>query len=148
MKGGERKLRALLKLRAVARRQVTAAARTLAGLEQARGEAMRSLERLEAAIRTEETVALGRAEIGFRDFAAFLAGAAAKREALLQSCRSLDHEINGSREALHAAEIERRKFDHLVDQVAARRRANANKREVALLDEAGRRGRGSRGARG
>lgn len=148
MSGGERQVRAFLKLRAVARRQATAAARSLAGLEAALAETTRSLEMLEAAIRTEESVALGRAEIGFHDFAAFLTGAAAKREALLRSRHTLDREIEASREALRAAEIERRKFDHLVDQIAAQRRASTRRREGAILDEAGRRGRGSRSAPG
>lgn len=141
MSVGMRQFRALLKLRAVAGRSVEAAARSLKDLEQARAEAGRALDRLEAAIRLEETIALGRAEIGFRDFAAYLTGAAAKREAIIASCRSLEREIAAQREVLAAADLERRQFDHLVDQIAVSIRQRRQKAENARLDDAGRRAR-------
>lgn len=129
----------LLKLLLAARREAERSARFLTDLERSRQDAAGSLDRLDAAIREEEAVALGRADIGFRDFAGYLAGAAAKRAALLQSCRALDAEIVAAREALTSAEIERRKLDHLVDLVAAAIRSQRRKRENSLLDDAGRR---------
>jgi hypothetical protein len=139
MNNAMRQYRGLMKLLAVARRTSEGQRRRVDELEGARASAGDALHRLEAAIRTEEAVALGRTEIGFRDLAGYLAGAAAKREALLATCRALDAEIAAAREALTAAEIERRKLDHLCDLRAAALRKRRDKREGALLEEAGRR---------
>ncbi len=148
MNNGAKEFRALLKLRAVARRHVQSASRSLTELERARTDALQSLERLEAAIRTEEAVALGRTDVGFRDFAAYLAGAAAKRTALLHSCRMLDREIDAKRRAVADAEIEVRKFDHLVGQIEGRLRKSRQKTEDAALDDVGRRSRSVRRSAG
>ncbi len=132
-----REIRALLRLRAMARRNVQVESRFLADLERARSDALLSLENLEAVIRTEETVALGRTEVGFRDFAAYLAGAAAKRTALLQSCRILDAEIATKRQAVVESEIDVKKLDHLTSQLEGRLRKTRRKKEDDGLDEAG-----------
>lgn len=129
----------LIKLLSLARRSAESASRRLADLEAARRSAGDALERLEAAIRTEEAVALGRTEIGFRDLAGYLVGAASKRESIIATCRSLDAEIAAAREALTDAEIERRKLRHLADLSADAVRKIREKRERALLDDAGRR---------
>lgn len=147
MNDSTRHYRGILKLLAVARREAEAASRRLADLEGARASAGDALGRLEAAIRTEEAVALGRTEIGFRDLAGYLAGAAAKRDALIATCRALDGQIAAAREALTAAEIERRKLDHLRDLQAVALRKRRDKREGALLEEAGRRLAASRSGR-
>lgn len=139
MSGGAREFRAILKLRAAARRRVQSESRSLAELERARSDALQSLDRLEAAIRTEEAVALGRTDVSFRDFAAYLNGAAANRSALLQSCRTLDAEIAAKRQAVVEAEIEVRKLDHLAGQFEERFRKARRKKEGEALDEAGRR---------
>ncbi len=139
MNDAARHVRGLLKLLAVARRSSDAASLTLANLERSRQDAVAALEQLEAAIRNEEAVALGLTEIGFRDFAGYLAGAGVKRSAILATCRSLDAEIAGAKDALVVAEIERRKLDHLADLAAAALKKRRDKRENALLDEAGRR---------
>lgn len=144
MSGGAQEFRALLKLRAVARRLVEAEARSLAELARARTDALQSLDRLEAVIRTEEAVALGRMDVGFRDFAAYLAGASAKRTALLQSCRTLDAEIEAKREAVVKAEIEVKKLDHLAGQFETKVRKTRRKKDGEALDEAGRRTHGRR----
>ncbi|MDZ7628208.1 MAG: hypothetical protein U5J99_07335 [Parvularculaceae bacterium] len=129
----------LLKLLAIARRNGDSQALALADLETSRRDAAAALDRLEAAIRTEEAVALGRTEIGFRDFAGYLAGATAKRAAILASCRTLDEAIAGARARLKAAEIERKKLEHLVGLAAAGLKKRRDKREGAMLDDAGRR---------
>jgi flagellar export protein FliJ len=134
-----RHLRGLLKLLGLARRGVEAAGRALADLDRSRRHAGDALERLEAAIRTEEAVALGQTEIAFRDFAGYLAGAGAKRAALVETCRTLDAQIAAAKAALVAAEIERRKLDHLVDLAAGMLKKRRAQRENAALDEAGRR---------
>lgn len=139
MNDADRHQRGLLKLLAVARRAVEAAGRTIGDLEAARKSAGDALEKLEAAIRTEEAVALGRTEIGFRDLAGYLAGAGAKRAALITTCRSLDAELAAAREALTDAEIERRKLSHLADLRADALRKRRDKRDGVLLDDAGRR---------
>lgn len=131
--------RGLLKLLSVARRTAEGARLTLAERQKALARAEEALAGLEAAIRTEETVALGRTEIGFRDLAGYLAGAEAKRAALIATCRALEGEISVAREAITAAEIERRKLDHLTDLAAEALRKKRDKREVARLDDAGRR---------
>jgi flagellar export protein FliJ len=143
-----REFRALLKLRAIARRLVQSESRALTELERARTDALASLERLEAAIRTEEAVALGRTDVSFRTFAAYLSGAAAKRSALLQSCRLLDAEMDAKRQAVLEAEIEVKKLDHLADQFEGRRRKSRHKRDAEALDDAGRRSRRLRRAAG
>lgn len=142
-----RHYRGLLKLLAVARREADGASRRLADLEASRMSAAAALERLETAIRTEEAVALGRTEIGFRDLAGYLAGAAAKRDTLIATCRSFEAEIAVAREVLTAAEIERRKLDHLRDLQATALRKRRGKREGALLEESGRRPAASRSGR-
>jgi hypothetical protein len=147
MNDSMRQYRGLLKLLAVARREAESQRRRVDDLEGSRASAGDALRRLEAAIRTEEAVALGRTEIGFRDLAGYLAGASAKREALLATCRALDVEIAVAREALTAAEIERRKFDHLCDLQAAALRKRRDKREGVLLEEVGRRLASSRSGR-
>ncbi len=139
MNDGTRQYRGLLKLLALARRESEGCRRRVDELEALRAGAEDALDRLEAAIRTEEAVALGRTEIGFRDLASYLAGAAAKRDALVSTCRALNSDIVAAREALAAAEIERRKLDHLCDLQATALRKRRDKREGALLEEAGRR---------
>lgn len=139
MSDGARQFRALLKMRAVARRSLASAAQSLAGLERAKADVRQSLDRLDAAIRTEEAVALGRADVGFRDFAAYLSGAASKRTALIQSGRTLDAEIATMCAAVLEAEIELKKLDYLTDQFEARIRKSLRKREAVALDDAGRR---------
>jgi flagellar export protein FliJ len=134
-----RQFRALLKLRAVARRHSESAARNLAELERTRSSALLSLDRLESTVRTEEAAALKHSNGGFRELAAYLDGVSVKRAALLQSCRSLETEIASACEALVEAEIERRKLDFLVDQYGARSRKRRQKQEGDLLDDAGRR---------
>ena len=134
-----RRYRGLLKLMALARRSAETASRRLAELEASRRSVGKALDLLEAAIRTEEAVALGRTEIPFRDLAGYLAGAAEKRAGLMATCRSLDAEISAAREALAAAEVERRKLDHLADLRAERLRKRRAKRESLLLEDAGRR---------
>lgn len=131
--------RGLMKVLAVARRAAETASRKLADAESSRKSAGDALDRFEAAIRTEEAVALGRTEIGFRDLAGYLAGAVQKRAAMIATCRSLDAEIDAAREALAAAEVERRKLSHLADLHAEAVRKRRDKREGALLEEAGRR---------
>ena len=98
-------------------------------------------------MRTEEAVALGRTEIGFRELAGYLAGADAKRASIIATCRSLDAEIAAARDALTSAEIERRKLSHLADLCAAADRKSRDKREAKFLDDAGRRSPTSRGGR-
>jgi flagellar biosynthesis chaperone FliJ len=142
-----RQYRSLLKLLAVARRTAEAERRKLVEREAARASAADALERLEAAIRTEEAVALGRTEIGFRDLAGYLAGAGSKRAALIETCRALDGEIAAAREAVSLAEVERRKLDHLVERAADTLRKRRDKKEAAALDEAGRRHAASRSGR-
>lgn len=147
MNNALRDYRGLMKLLAVARREAEAAGRRLVDLESSRKGAGDALDRFEAAIRTEEAVALGRTEIGFRDLAGYLAGAGPKRAALIATCRSLDAEIDAARKALAAAEVERRKLDHLADLRAEALRKRRDKREGALLEEAGRRPRTGRSGR-
>ena len=138
MSYGLRQFRAMLKLRAIARKNLEFAARALADAERARNGVLQSLDRLEAAIRTEEAVALGRTEVGFRDFAAYLAGASLKRTALHQSRQTLDAEIAALREAVLTAEIELKKFDFLTGQFEARLQKRLRKEQADVLDEAGR----------
>jgi flagellar export protein FliJ len=142
-----REHRSLLKLLALARRTAETASHRVADIEASRRSAHEALERLEAAIRTEEAVALGRTEIGFRDLAGYLAGAASKRSALIATCRSLDAEAAAAREALTAAEIERRKLGHLADLRAALLRKRRARRDQSQLDDAGRRLTASRSGR-
>lgn len=131
--------RGLLKLLAIARRNQESEALALADLEAARRETAAALDRLEAAIRMEEAVALGRTEIGFRDFAGYLAGATAKRDAILASNRTLDAGIAGAKARLRLADIERKKLEHLVDLAAAALKKRRQRRDGAMLDDAGRR---------
>ena len=133
-----RRHRGLVKLMALARRSAEAASRRLAELEASRLGVGKALDLLEAAIRTEEAVALGRTEIGFRDLAGYLAGASEKRAGLIATCRSLDAEISVARETLALAEVERRKLDHLADLRAETLRKRRAKRESLLLEDAGR----------
>lgn len=139
MSEGARQFRATLKLRSVARRTLASATRSLIELERAKTDVLQSLDRLESAIRKEEAVALGRTDVGFRDFAAYLSGAAAKRTALLQSGRMLDGEIAAMRETVIGAEIDLKKFDYLADEFEARLRKRLRKQESILLDDVGRR---------
>lgn len=148
MSGGTREFRALLKLRAAARRLVQSESRSLWEFERARSDALQSLDRLEAAIRTEEAIALGRTDVGFRDFAAYLAGAAEKRTVLMQSCRTLEVEIAARRQAVIEAEIEVKKLDHVASQFAGRLRKVGRKKEGETLDEAGRRNHNSKRSAG
>lgn len=144
MSEGVRHYRGLLKLRGVARRAAETAARSLSDLEKAKSDALAALERLDAVIRKEEAVALGRTDIGFRDFASYLEGASAKRAALLQSCRTLDDEIAAARAGVLEAEIEFRKFDHLAAQFEKRILKSRQKKLGEILDDAGRRGHAQR----
>lgn len=134
-----RHLRGLLKLLSLARRHVDAAGLRLTSLERSKSDVSDALALLEAAIRSEEAVALGRTEITFRDFAGYLAGAGAKRLSLVETCRSIDAEIDAARAALVAAELERRKLEHLVDLAATALKKRRAKRDNAKLDDAGRR---------
>lgn len=131
--------RGLLKLLAVARRTAETASRRLADLQSSRRTAGEALDTLEAAIRTEEAVALGRTEIGFRDLAGYLSGAASKRKTMIATCCALDAEIDAAREALISAEVERRKLEHLANLRAEIVRRRRNRRDGALLEETGRR---------
>ncbi len=139
MTDAPRQYRGLLRLLAVARRAAETASRAVADLEASRRTAEDAIEKLEVAIRTEEAVALGRTEIGFRDLAGYLAGAGSKRAALLATCRSLDAEIGAARKTLTEVEIERRKLGHLASVQSEAMRKRRDKREGALLDDAGRR---------
>lgn len=139
MQNNERGLRALHKLRRIARRRADELALRLAELRRSSTENSNRIADLDASMNEERRVAAANPDIGAARLAGYLAAAEMKRSRLAATGAEIDIEIADVVSMLATAQTETAKIDHLMEvSQRASDRVRA-KRELAALDDAGRR---------
>jgi flagellar export protein FliJ len=126
--------RAFAKLLKLARRKTEQAAQRLAALDNALARVDQSLQLLRAAVSSEEETAKTAEIVGFAQLAGFLAGAAHKRAALLETRSTITRQQDEARADFDRLRLEMRKLEHLVERARGRRRRRDLKIGAAHLD--------------
>lgn len=133
-----REAMALARLLKIARSKTDETSRRLAFLEASLEHTQETLDLLADAIRSEESAARSAEAVGFLHLAGFLAGAAKKRAALLETRSAIRSEIAAQRALLEEAFGEMKRLDHLSGAAAARIAEDERKRENSLIESAAR----------
>ncbi len=136
MKANEREGHALAKLLKVARMNAEKASRRLGDLEAARQQADASLRLLADAISDEEAAAQAAEIVGFAQLAGYLAGAAQKRAALIETGAKIAIETIAAERDLADAYAELKKLEHLVERSQLSLERGRRKTENASIDGA------------
>ncbi|MEL6360108.1 MAG: flagellar FliJ family protein [Pseudomonadota bacterium] len=107
----------------------------IADLETAVASTQSSIEWLDQAVRTEQEAAQSAGDAARQGLAAYLRGADEKRLALHATRDRLGVELSTARDDLAALQIERKKFERLVEIANATARRDQSRRDQARTDE-------------